>query len=117
MPAHIVIVHDDADFLDMIEAALGGAGDQVRTYCSALEALVGLDEPPPVDLLITRTHFPSVGDSGIALARMARRQNPDIKILLVSALEFKDDVADLGTFLMAPVSIPTLLDAVDKLLA
>jgi hypothetical protein len=48
---------------------------------------------------------------------MARRQNPDVKILLVAALEFKDDVADLGTFLIAPVSIPTLLDAVDKLLA
>ena len=30
MPAHIVIVHDDTDFLDMIEVALGGAGDQVR---------------------------------------------------------------------------------------
>jgi len=48
---------------------------------------------------------------------MARQQNPNIKILFVAPPEFKDDVADLGTFLLALVSIPDLLDTVDKLLA
>src|SRR5579864_9442487 len=52
-------------FSDMIEVALGGAGDQVRTYCSVIEALVGLDEPPPVDLLITHIHFPPAEKNGI----------------------------------------------------
>jgi CheY-like chemotaxis protein len=116
MPAHIVIVHDDTDFLDMIEVALGGAGDQVRAYCSVIDALVGLDEPPPVDLLITRIHFPDAGKNGIALALMARQQNPKIKILFVAAPEFKDETANLGKFLTAPVSIPDLLDAIDQLL-
>ena len=35
--AHAV-VHDDPDFLDRIEAALSGAGDEIRTYSTALAA-------------------------------------------------------------------------------
>ena len=117
MPAHIAIVHDDPDFLDRIEAALSGAGDDVRTYCTALAAINAFDETDPIDVLITRMRFPPGESNGLSLALIARRQNPHIKIVFIAAAEFAEDVADLGTLLPTTVDIPEILDTIDSLLS
>ena len=117
MPAHIAVVHDDPEFLDRMEAALSGAGDDVRTYGTALAAINALDERHPIDVLITRIRFPPGESNGLSLALIARRHDPNVKILFIAAPEFEQDVADLGTFLQTPVDIPDILDAVDRLLS
>ena len=76
MPTHIAVVHDDPDFLDRIEVALSGAGDDIRTYSTALAALIALDEPHPIDVLITRMRFSPGESNGLSLALSARRLNP-----------------------------------------
>jgi CheY-like chemotaxis protein len=116
VPAHIAVVHDDPEFLDRIAAALSGAGDDIRTYSTALAALIALDQPRPIDVLITRMRFPPGESNGLSLALIARRQNPNIKILFIAAPEFEEDAADLGTFLPTPVAIPDIINAVDGLL-
>jgi DNA-binding response OmpR family regulator len=115
MPS-IAIVHNDADFLASIEAALSGAGDEIRAYTTVTSALIGIDEQPATDVLITSLQFPPGGSNGVALALMARRHNPNIKILFLTPPELQDETEGLGTVLVMPASIPEILDAVDELL-
>jgi CheY-like chemotaxis protein len=117
MPAQIVIVHNDAEFRSSAEAGLLARGYALRSFSTALEALLGLDEPQQVDLLITRIRFPPGESNGVALARSARLKHRDIKILFVAAPEFREEAEEMGAFLAAPASIPDLLEAVQKLLA
>jgi DNA-binding NtrC family response regulator len=117
MPAQIVIVHDDLEFRSGAEAALLAHGYAVRSFSTALEALLGLKEPQRVDLLITRVRFPPGKSNGMALARSAGLMHRDIKMLFVAAPEFREEVEAVGTFLAAPASIPDLVEVVGKLLA
>ena len=115
MPSNIVIVNDDPAFLGELEAALRATGDEVRSYPSVVSALVGLEEQPAPDLLITPMRFAPGGSNGVALGLMARRRSPKIEVLFIGPPEFEDDAADLGTFLATPVGIPEILDAVARL--
>jgi DNA-binding NtrC family response regulator len=85
MPAHIVIVHDNLEFRSGAEAGLLAHGYAIRSFKTALAALLGLDEPQVVNLLITRVRFPPGESNGMALARSARLKHPEIKILFVAA--------------------------------
>jgi DNA-binding NtrC family response regulator len=116
-PADIMIVHDDLDYLYGAAAALLARGYAVRSYNTALAALIGLDEPQQVDLLITRVRFQPGASNGIALALSAGRHHRGVKILFVTAPKFQLEAEELGTFLAAPATIPDLLAAVDRLLA
>ena len=115
MLGHILIVHNDQDVATRAENALKAAGYQVQV-CQGVVPALSVLQTVQVDLLITRMRFPPGGSNGVALALMARRQHPDIKILFTASPEHQDKAAGLGTFLEAPVSIPDLLDAVNRLM-
>jgi CheY-like chemotaxis protein len=116
MPAQIVIVHDNLDFRSGAEAGLLAHGYAVRSFSTALAALLGLDEPHQVDLLITRVRFPPGASNGVALAQSVSLKHRDVKILFVTAPEFRAEAEEIGTYLAAPVTIPDLLEAVQKVL-
>jgi DNA-binding response OmpR family regulator len=109
--------HDDLEFRSSAEAALLARGYAVRSFSTALAAMLGLDEPQLVDLLITRVRFPPGASNGMALARSARLKHKDVKILFVAAPEFQVEAEEIGTYLAAPATIPDLLEAVQKVLA
>ena len=117
MPGRIVIVHDDPAFVDQIATALKLGGHRVATFIDPLVALDGLEAAPSVDLLITRVQFPAGKPHGIALALMARRRCPGLKVLFCALPEFQKNAEAFGEFLPTPIAVPDLLDAVDRLLA
>jgi DNA-binding NtrC family response regulator len=116
MPPQILIAHDEADFLNKTSSALkeAGYGDiaAVSDPTAALLAITGR-----VELLITRVAFPSGKQAGLALALMARRSRPDIKILFAARPEFRDSARGLGEFLSLPVSIADLVATVQRLMS
>jgi DNA-binding NtrC family response regulator len=116
MPAHIMIVHDDADFLERVETALLTAGYTINVFPTALAAMIAIDASPPIDVLITRMRFPEGQSNGVALALTARSVHKEIKILFFAALEFREETIELGAFLAAPTSVRDVVAAVEKLL-
>jgi DNA-binding NtrC family response regulator len=117
MAGRILIVHNDDDFTTRAVAALEAEGNTVTTSSAVVDALDKLDAMPPPDVLITRMRFEPGRPNGLSLANMARHKHPQMKIIFTALRQFQRDVAGLGTFLAAPVSIPDLVAAVNDALA
>ena len=76
MPVHIVIVHNDAAFLETVCAALSASGKSVCGYSDAMQALDALEDAATTDVLVTRVDFGRGTLNGVALARMAQFRKP-----------------------------------------
>ena len=114
MSRQIVIAHDDSGFLDQASSALREAGyDDISVFSDSNGALFALTRG--AELLITRVAFPS-GTHGIALALMAKRSRPGIKIVFAARPEFRDRARGLGEFLAMPVNIADLVATVKRLM-
>jgi DNA-binding NtrC family response regulator len=114
MSRQIVIAHDDAGFLDQASLALMEAGyDDISVFSNANAALFAM--AGGVELLITRVAFPT-GTQGIALALMAKRSTPGIKIVFAARPEFREGARGLGEFLAMPVNIADLVATVKRLM-
>ena len=79
MPARIVVVHDDPEFVDQLQSALRRAGRDVAAFADLMDALAALDAAQRIEVLITRMQFPPGKPNGLALARMARHKRPGIR--------------------------------------
>lgn len=97
----VVLVVEDNERIRKAEAeALSSRGYDVQTATSAEEALPVLTGAH-IDLLVTDMHLP--GEiQGVALARRAREQWPDVKIVIVGV--------DVDQF--SPADFPALADDV-----
>jgi two-component SAPR family response regulator len=115
MPAAIVLVHDDAEFVEQVVTALRSTGREVAVFSDPMAALDALTEAETVELLITRINFPPGKPHGISLALVARGKRPNIKVLFTARPEFADHVEDIGEFLPVPVKTAKLLAAVERL--
>ena len=82
MPARIVAVHDDLDFVDKLAAILRSEGHDVAAFSDPLAAW---DALAGADLLTTRAQYPPGKSNGFALARMARSKRPEIRVLFTAA--------------------------------
>ena len=85
MPARIVVVHDDPEFIDRTVTALLAAGYDVTAFTDTISALAALEAAQWLELLITRVIFPPGQPNGVALARMARVKKPGVKVLFASS--------------------------------
>ena len=97
----ILLVDDDPDVLRMVERTLRERGFRVRAAPSAARALELLvDDPDPLDLLITDVAMP--GMSGAVLARIVQAAG-SVPVLFISgyAAQLGDD-AELGELLPKP---------------
>jgi signal transduction histidine kinase/ActR/RegA family two-component response regulator len=79
----ILVVEDDADVRLFVATALAAHGYRTLQAGNAAEALDVLRTGERVNLLFTDAVLPG-GKSGIELAQEARRQRPQLKILLTS---------------------------------
>ncbi len=79
----ILVVEDQPDVREIIEASLNGRGYRILTAADGVAASRVLESNEPVDLLLTDIVMPN-GVSGIELARNARMLRQDMKIVLVS---------------------------------
>lgn len=93
LQAHVLVVDDEPVMANLMRDFLHADGFQVRTACSASEALAALDAAP-VDCLLLDVMLP--GQSGFDLCSRIR-ETSDVPILFLSALDGDmDKIRGLG---------------------
>jgi hypothetical protein len=95
MPAHVVLVHDDIEFL------------------MAFDALKG---PASVDVLVTRDQFRPGQPPGVALARVAHVGRHALKVIFTAQPETTEYIQDYGRVFPTPVPPDLIVQAVEDLL-
>jgi CheY-like chemotaxis protein len=114
--ARLLVVDDDELVCGVIGSALGEVHDVdcVLTGNSALEII---EKGTPIDVLLTDIKLP--GLHGFALARIAQRRLPNLKVLYISGYpeELNQYVgARLGPVLEKPVRAAELFRIIEDLL-
>jgi two-component system cell cycle sensor histidine kinase/response regulator CckA len=116
-PRTILIVDDERAVRELVAAALTRAGFQVRTACSAEEAL-DLEANHPVDLLVTDVILPNI--NGPELAERIRQRSPQTRVLFMSGYTGNaltaDDLRSGSAFLPKPFGTTTLIERVREVL-
>ena len=102
MPARIVVVHDDPEFIDGTMAALVAAGHDVRAFTDTMSALKALERAQRVEVLVTPVVFPAGQPNGVSLALIAKLKRPGVKVLFAAEHETREHTEGLGDFLPAP---------------
>jgi CheY-like chemotaxis protein len=80
--ATILSVEDDDDLRELVDTVLTSAGFRVVSAANAEAAIGLLEGEEPFDLLLTDMVMP--GLNGMALARIARRLRPNVRVLYTS---------------------------------
>lgn len=80
--ATILSVEDNDDVRELVESVLATAGFRVISAPDAEAAIGLLEGDQPIDLLLTDIVMP--GMNGMALARIARRMRPNLRVLYTS---------------------------------
>ncbi len=115
MPAHIVIAHDDVQFARAVAFALRLEDYDVATISDPMEALVALEQPKTIELLITRPGFHQPGKpNAIAIARMLRLKRPKLTILFIDDGEQPELVEGLGILIPSETTIGEILLLVQR---
>ena len=78
----IIIVDDDPEVRIVVAEFLDDFGYRVLQAKGGAEALERLQQHPDVQMMITDIRMPDM--SGIELADIATRQQPDLKVILIS---------------------------------
>jgi CheY-like chemotaxis protein len=127
-PPHIVVIDDDADFLDLNSRMLERAGYRVRGFSTAADAVRAMRDDAP-DLVITDLMMENL-DSGFAFAR-AVSEDPQLKcvpVIVITAMtsqrgyDFRprndDDLAAMNAaaYFEKPVDYARLIAKVEEIL-
>jgi DNA-binding NtrC family response regulator len=116
VPAQIVVVHDDPNFLDGVLTALRIAGYEVALFTDSMSATHALRDARLIKVLITRIRFPEGTPHGLTLARSALLRCPGLKVLFVAAPATQDLAERLGQFLPMPVRPAKVVRMVERML-
>jgi hypothetical protein len=115
LPARIVLVHDDAEFVAQAVTALRAEGWDTKGYATSAGAILALDEALLIELLITKIEFDAGTPHGISLALMARTKRPAIRVLFTADPELKKHTEGIGELLPPSISVPELVQKVGLL--
>jgi DNA-binding response OmpR family regulator len=116
MPARVVVVHDEPEFVDELVAALNLAGYQVAVFPDPIAAWGALEAARLTEVLITCVQFPPGKSNGLALAYMARANRRSIQVIFTALPEFASECEDAGVFLPQPVPVRHVVKTVELLL-
>jgi DNA-binding NtrC family response regulator len=111
MGIKVLLVDDEASFVETLSKRLVLRRLEVVTAASANEALEVLDREP-IDVVVLDVRMPGIG--GIEATRMIRKQHPAVEVILLTGhanLEASMEGMTMGAFdyLLKPVSIDELL--------
>ena len=101
MPARIFVVHDDPEFTD---ALVEGLGPDVIWFTDPIKALAALETAKTVSFLVTRLQFSDRQPVGLSLARLARMDRPDVRVVFTGAPGQEEFARGLGEFIPEPVT-------------
>ncbi|HJW08268.1 MAG TPA: response regulator [Holophagaceae bacterium] len=116
----IAVLDDSRLMRNLLQAILEEAGHEVETWVDATAAEISARiESGKPDLLITDYQMP--GCNGLTVARLARKANPDLPVLVVTSTHDPDVLAalqhqDVSGILHKPIGEKDLLGAVDAAL-
>jgi CheY-like chemotaxis protein len=117
MPARIVVVHDEPDFIERTVSALRDAGHDVVAFNSSMSAIDALERAQQIEVLVTRVNFPDGQPNGVSLALMTKVKKPGVKILFAALPETQKYTEGVGEFLPAPVDPADIVARVGSMLA
>ena len=109
--ARILVAEDEAALREFISRALTHHGHDVTTAEDGAEALVILQRSEPFDLLLTDIVMPMM--DGIALALKVAKENPDLRILMMTGYAAERQRAyNLDMLVHDVISKPFTLDEI-----
>lgn len=110
MTRTIFVVDDDRDFVELVAVALTDAETAVRSFDDPIRALEAL-RGEKADLLISDLSMPWL--DGRSLVEAARRLQPAIHVLLISAFPRVAEIAARQgvSYLQKPLKLPDLIRA------
>jgi DNA-binding NtrC family response regulator len=117
MPARIVVVHDDPTFRDPLVASLQASGYDVVSFVDTSAAWDALQAAQRIGILVTRINFGAGKPHGVALAHAARMRKRAMRVLIMGRLEYEEDAAPTGLFLLISSSVPQVVETVERMFA
>jgi DNA-binding NtrC family response regulator len=112
----IALIEDDPMVRTALAEAIDRASFNVIAAASGPEGLAVLDDHArTIDVAIIDIRLPGRLD-GIAVAREAKRQNPNLRVIFTSGAPPHVELGDLGEFMAKPARIPTVLETIARLL-
>lgn len=117
--ARIVIVEDDVDTLEILEAFFKQRGYEVLSYDSAEKALKKIAKGIKADVILTDWNF--LGMNGIEFIEKMKTVSPEIPIVLMTSrnsteLALKAVEAGAYDFLLKPINFPQLHISIQRAL-
>jgi DNA-binding NtrC family response regulator len=116
--SRLLIVDDEYDIVQVLKLGLQQNGFLVNEFTNPEEALQGFkSNAESYCLLLSDVRMP--GLSGIQLARKVKETNPDVKVVLMTAFEIRDNEfskvfpsTQVDGFIQKPVRIRELTDKI-----
>ena len=116
--ARLLIVDDEYDIVQVLKLGLQQNGFLVNAFTNPQEALQSFkSNAESYCLLLSDVRMP--GLSGMQLARKVKETNPDVKVVLMTAFEIKDNEfskvfpsTQVDGFIQKPVRIRELTDKI-----
>jgi DNA-binding NtrC family response regulator len=121
-PAKLLVVDDDSDIVRVFKMGLLKNGFTVDAFSKPQEALQSFkSNPESYCLLLSDMRMP--GLSGMQLARKVKEINPNVKVVLMTAFEIRDDEfskvfpsTSVDGFVQKPIGIKDLTDKILSLI-
>jgi DNA-binding NtrC family response regulator len=114
LSANVVIVHDEAVFLDQAATALRHAGFNVVAFADPIDALSAVEAGQPIDVLVTRVTFPEGRPHGVSLALVLRRKYPGLRVVFTGRVNRIEHTESIGELVPHPVDLEKLVAAVAR---
>jgi len=116
--ARLLVVDDDPDIVQVLKLGLLKNGFMIEAFTDPQEALQGFkSDAESYCLVLSDIRMPSL--SGIQLSRKLKAINPNVKVILMTALEIRDNEfskvfpsTQVDGFVQKPIGIKDLTDKI-----
>jgi len=116
MSARAVVVQADPGFLTTAAGALRAAGFHTAAFLDSMGALEALRSTQRIKVLVTCMRLPVGTPDGVALARMAQKWRPDLRVLFTDMPDLVPLAEGLGEFLAIPATELDVVSAVRRMM-
>ncbi len=110
MPARVLVVDDDPEFVEMLRDFLSAKGYEVSTACDGLEALQKVKEERP-HLILLDILMPKL--DGLEVLEQLRQIDQEVGVIMITAVNEEETgrkAMELGAFdyIVKPLDLPYL---------
>lgn len=116
--AHIVLIDDEADILELMTAMIQSAGHTVTPFDNASNAISFLRKTPNNKIIISDLVMPEMG--GMEIAKLIKSERLNIPVIICSGYTIdprRAKRAGVIRIFEKPIQISTLLDCIQDILA